>query len=157
GEFIAVAGRAPGEVLLEVPETRRAVTIALAAINAVMAGCEPESFPVIVAALEGWADTRWGIGDRSYFYLSTTGDGGQLLVVNGPLRHELDDVTIARALRLILINALGLPAGDVSCIAENEEASPWEPLPVERGCAASAVAVFSGYAPERVDNHLSGT
>src|SRR4051812_42555208 len=57
-EFLAVAGLPADTVLLEIPMTHREVTVRLAAINAVMAGCLPEYFPVILAAIKGWADPR---------------------------------------------------------------------------------------------------
>lgn len=185
--FIDAVGRDPQEVLLRVHENLRDVTIELAAINAVMAGCWPECFPVVVAAVEGWADERWGRGDRTYFYMSngSTGGAGQLAVVNGPIRHELDmasgvnvygptsraNTTIGRALRLIVRNALGMVPGVLDhasqghpgkhsfCIAENEEESPWEPLHIERGFAAdeSTVMVYSGRGPEPVENRVSNT
>jgi hypothetical protein len=185
--FLQTAGRDPDEVLLRVEENARDVTVRLAAVNAVMAGCWPECFPVIVAAIEGWADERWGAGDRTYFYISnaSTGGGGQLAVVNGPIRHELGmnsgvnlygpgnraNATIGRALRLVIRNALGMLPGVLDhacqghpgkysfCIAENEEDSPWEPLHVEHGFTpdTSTVMVYSGRGPEPVENRMSGT
>jgi hypothetical protein len=141
----------------------------------------------VLAALEGWADDRWGLGDRTWFYISnaSTGGGAPLLIVNGPIRHELKmatgvnafgpgsraNATIGRAMRLIIINALGMASGVLDhatqghpgkysfCIAENEEESPWDPLHVERGFARddSAVTVFSGRSPEPVENRASNT
>ena len=58
---------------------------------------------------------------------------------------ERPNATIGRALRLVIMNALGIrphefdqstqgtPAKYSCCIAENEEDSPWQPLHVERG------------------------
>jgi hypothetical protein len=185
--FLAAAGRDPDEVLLRVDENARDVTVGLAAVNAVMAGCWPACFPLVLAAVEGWADPRWGDGDRTYFYISnaSTGGGAQMAVVNGPIRGELGmncgvnlygpgnraNATIGRALRLIIRNALGVSAGVLDhacqghpgkysfCIAENEEDSPWEPLHVEHGfCATdSTVMVYSGRGPEPVENRLSGS
>jgi hypothetical protein len=186
-EFLEFAGREPDEVVLRVPENLREVTVGLAAINAVMAGCFPACFPVILAALEGWADERWGIGDRTWFYISnaSTGGGAQLLIVNGPIRDEIGlnsgvnlfgpgnraNATIGRAIRLIIINVLGFAPGVLDhasqghpgkysfCIAENEEENPWEPLHVERGFArsSSTVSVFSGRSPEPVENRAAST
>jgi hypothetical protein len=51
-EFLAQAGRDPGEVLLDMPHLNRALTVRLAAINAALAGCRPEYFPVVLAAWE---------------------------------------------------------------------------------------------------------
>jgi hypothetical protein len=185
--FLEVGGVDPDEVLLHVSENRRDVTVRLAAVNAAMAGCAPEHFPVVVATLRGWADARWGAGDRTFFYMSnaSTGGGAQLQVVNGPIRGELGlnsgtnvyapvahaNVAIGRALRLIIRNVLGfLPStldqatqghpGKLGfCIAENEEQSPWEPLHVEHGfdAASSTVMVMSGRGPEPIENRTSGT
>ena len=84
---------------------------------------------------------------------------GPRCIVNGPIRGRLGfncwdnifspgdrpNATIGRALRLVIMNALGIrphefdqstqgtPAKYSCCIAENEEDSPWEPLHVERG------------------------
>jgi hypothetical protein len=183
--FLAVAGRGADEVLLELPMTHREVTVRLAAINAVMAGCAPEHFPVIVAAVTGWADPRWGSGDDEFFYItnSSTGGGGQLVIVNGPIRERLGinggvnlygpgsraNATIGRAIRLILINGCGFTPGVVDnacqghpgkfsfCIAENEEDSPWAPLHVDRGFAtdADAITTVSARAPEPVENRMT--
>ena len=95
--------------------------------------------------------------------------------MNGPVRHACGfnagygcfgpgvraNATVGRALRLILINLGGGVPGEADmavaghpgkytfCVAENEEASPWEPLHVERGIARhdSAVTVvgISGF------------
>jgi hypothetical protein len=184
--FLDAAGRDGDEVLLRVSENAREVSVYLAAVNAVMAGCLPEYFPVVVAAVEGWADERWGEGDRTYFYISnaSTGGGGQLAVVNGPIRTQIGmnsgvnlygpgnraNATIGRALRLIVRNALGMVPGVLDhasqghpgkysfCFAENEEDSPWEPLHVEHGFSAetSTAMVFSGRGPEPVENRVSG-
>lgn len=186
-DLLATTRLAPDEVLLTVAESRRDVTVRLAAINAVMAGCAPEHFPVVVASVRGWADPRWGAGDRTFFYMSnaSTGGGAQLTVVNGPIRTELGmnsatnvyapvahaNVAIGRALRLIIRNVLGfLPStldqatqghpGKLGfCIAENEEQSPWEPLHVEHGfeASSSSVMVMSGRGPEPIENRTCGT
>jgi hypothetical protein len=183
--FVAAGGRPPDEVVLRVPETGRAITVQLAAVNAVMAGCFPECFPVVLATLDGWADPRVGLGVRNMFYISlaSTGGSGQIQVVNGPIRLELGmncgvniygpgnraNATIGRAMRLIIINGLGLRAGQLDmgsqghpgkytfCFGENEEQSPWEPLHVEHGFEPSTSTVFtmSARGPEPVENRVS--
>jgi len=40
------------DVIVELPPGRRAATVELAAVNAVLAGCEPVGFPFVIAALE---------------------------------------------------------------------------------------------------------
>jgi hypothetical protein len=155
--MLARVDRDPGEVLLEMPQLNRAVTVRLAAVNAVMAGCLPEYFPVVVAA---WDSLREEGYPRKGIWQSTTGTGS-LLLVNGPVRRELGvnsqgnlfgpgfraNATIGRAVRLTAINALGLrpheldqatqgtPAKYTACIGENEEESPWQPLHVDCGLA----------------------
>src|ERR671937_1238298 len=76
------------------------------------------------------------------------------------------NATVARAIRLIAINAFdlhpqvfdqstqGTPAKYTCCIAENEEESPWEPLHVERGFAseASTVAGMMIRSTAHIDN-----
>lgn len=184
---LATVARDPGEQVLEVPENRRVVTVEQAAINAVMAGCLPEYFPVVLAALDGWADDRWGSGDRTFFYMShtSTGGGSPMLIVNGPVRAQLGvnsgtdvfgsghraNATIGRAMRLIVRNVLGMTSGILDnacqghpgkfsyCIGENEEESPWEPLHVEKGFAPnqSTVTTYSARGVEPIDNRASGT
>ena len=106
----------PGEVLLHEPVRDRAVTAEKAAINAVMAGCRPEYFPVVGAALQA-------IGDDSFMLhgpATSTGGAALMVIVNGPIRERLGfnakanlfgpgyraNATIGRTLRLILLNCL---------------------------------------------------
>ena len=162
-EFIDAAGRGPDEVIGTMPHLGRACTVELAAINAVMAGCLPEHFPAVLAAWEALKQDGMAFGG---LWQSTTGSS-PFFVVNGPARTELGfnsggnvfgpgcraNATVARAIRLIAINAFdlhpqvfdqstqGTPAKYTCCIAENEEESPWEPLHVERGFASEASTV----------------
>jgi hypothetical protein len=154
-EFLGQTARDPNEVLMTVRHLDRSCTVRQAAINAVMAGCKPEYFPVVVAAMDAFAS---GAGMVTGLLQSTTGQA-EIVVVNGPVRQQLGfncqdnifspgdrpNATIGRALRLIIMNALGIrphvfdqstqgtSAKYSCCIAENEEDSPWEPLHVERG------------------------
>jgi len=78
---------------------------------------------------------------------------------------------IGRAVRLVLQNVggarpghedratLGHPGKFTYCLAENEAASPWAPLHVERGFAAGAscVTVCGSEAPHNVNDHGSST
>jgi len=81
------------------------------------------------------------------------------------------NASIGRAIRLALVNIGGaIPSlGDMSTFgapskfsylaAENEAASPWEPLHVERGVPreASAVTVIGAECPHNVNDHESIT
>ncbi|SFD96422.1 hypothetical protein [Blastococcus tunisiensis] len=161
--MLARVDRDPDDVLLEMPQLNRAVTVRLAAVNAVMAGCLPEYFPVVVAA---WDSLREEGYARKGIWQSTTGTAA-LLLVNGPVRGEIGinsqgnlfgqgfraNATIGRAVRLTAMNALGLrpheldqatqgtPAKYTACIGENEEESPWAPLHVDCGLAPQDSAV----------------
>jgi hypothetical protein len=78
---------------------------------------------------------------------------------------------IGRGLRLVLQNVGGARPGQEDratlghagkfsyCLAENEAASPWEPLHVERGFARtdSTVTVCGAEAPHNVNDHSSTT
>jgi len=162
-EFLARTSRDPDDVVLSMPHLNRRCTVRLAAINAALAGCLPEYFPVVLAAwdsltIEGYA-TR-GI------WQSTTGTA-PLLLVNGPVRERIGlnskgnvfgsgfraNATIGRAIRLTCINAFGLrphlldqatqgtPAKYTACIAENEEDSPWPALHTDFGLQPSDSSV----------------
>ena len=161
--FLAQTGRGPQEVIGSLEATGRDCTVELAAINAAMAGCQPEYFPVVLAAFEALMLDRAARGGG---WQSTSGPA-PLIVVNGPVRGELGfnaaggvfgpgfrpNATVARSVGLIVRNAFGvkphvleqatqgLPGRWSICIAENEEESPWEPLSVEAGQPAGASAV----------------
>jgi hypothetical protein len=154
-EFLAQTRRDPDEVVVTLEHLYRQCTVRQAAINAAMAGCRPEYFPVVLAALEAF---RRIDAERPGLLQSTTGQA-PLIIVNGPIRERLGfnskgnvfgpgdraNATVGRALRLIIMNVFGIrpreldqstqgtPAKYSCCIAENEEESPWEPLHVERG------------------------
>ena len=161
--FLARTSRDPGEVLLAMPHLNRQCTVRLAAINAALAGCRPEYFPVVLAAWDALA--LEGYPGRG-IWQSTTGTA-PFLIVNGPVRTALGmnskgnvfgsgfraNATIGRAIRLGAINAFGLRphqldqatqgtfAKYTACIAENEEDSPWPALHTECGLAPGDSAV----------------
>jgi hypothetical protein len=154
-EFLALTDLRPDEVLLAMPHLDRECTVRTAAINAAMAGCLPEYFPVVLAAWRA-LDLEGYVGRA--IWQSTTGTA-PLLLVNGPIRERIGlnsqgnvfgsgfraNATIGRAIRLTAINAFGLrpheldqatqgnPAKYTACIAENEEQSPWPAFHVEHG------------------------
>jgi hypothetical protein len=161
-EFLATTRRDPDEVILEQPHLNRTCSVRQAAINAVMAGCKSEYFPVVLAALDAFRQIDGGGGMMQ----STTGQA-LVLIVNGPVRQALGinyegnifgsgdraNATISRALRLIVLNVMeirphdldqsthGTPAKFGCCFGENEEESPWEPLHVEQGFPAESSIV----------------
>ena len=64
-------------------------TVELAAINATMAGCTPEAFPLVLAALEGIIVPEF----NAFALTTTTSSVFPMLIVNGPsprrARHRL--------------------------------------------------------------------
>jgi hypothetical protein len=177
--FLAQTGRDPGEVIGTLEQVGRDVTVYLAAVNAAMAGCRPEYFPVVLAAFEALMAERAARGGG---WQSTSGPA-PLIVVNGPVRHELGfnctggvfgpgfraNATVARAIGLIVRNAFGIhphvleqatqgiPGRWSICIGENEEESPWEPFSVDGGVPAGTSAVTATLlrTSEFVDNRHS--
>ena len=115
-EFLRVVGRQPDEVVFEYLERSRVVTVEKVAINAVMAGCRPEYFPVVLALIEAIAAPEFGIHPLN----ASTGGAALGFVVNGPIRRRIGmncqgnvlgpgnraNSTIGRAVRLTQINAL---------------------------------------------------
>ena len=171
---VAASGRSPDELVAEMPPNFGRATVEKIAVNAVMAGCRPEYFPVVLAAVEAICDDRFCL----LGVYGTTDAVAPLVIVNGPIRQTLGinsgtgvfgpgwraNATIGRAVRLCWVNIGGAQPGVISmstfggpgrytyCIGENEEASPWEPLHVEHGFARgeSTVAVLAAEAPQIV-------
>jgi hypothetical protein len=175
-------GRYAGPTSLgQVPPAMGEATLERLAACAVLAGCRPEYFPVVVAAAKAALDGRFNLHGQAV----TTQPAGQLIVVNGPVRHELGmnsgmgalgpgnraNLTIGRALRLMIeLTGGGMPGtldrstlghmGKIGfCLAEAEEVSPWEPLHVERGFAPaqSVVTLIGSDAPLSISDHRSRT
>jgi len=156
------------------PPVWRQATIEKLAVNAVMAGCDPTYFPVIVAAVEAMLDPGFNL----YGVQATTHPVAPLLIVNGEYGRRIGlhsgsgcfgpgfraNATIGRAIRLILMNiggawpgrydmaTQGSPAKFSYVIAENEEANPWGPLH-----DGDTVTVYGGEPPHNVNDHVSTT
>jgi hypothetical protein len=161
-------------VLGAMPPLWRQATLEKLAVNAVMAGCEPAYFPIIIAAVEAVLDPAFNL----YGVQATTHPVAPLIVVNGPYGKLVGvhggqgcfgpgfraNATIGRAMRLILMNVggawpgrgdmatQGSPAKFSYCIAENEDASPWEPMR-----AGDTVTVYGGEPPHNVNDHVATT
>jgi hypothetical protein len=178
----AMLGRRDPDLSLgDVPPAHGRATLRRVAACAVLAGCLPEYFPVVVAAVRAALEPSM----NPHGIAVTTQPAGMLVIVNGPARERLGlnsgmgvlgpgtraNMTIGRALRLVLTltggalpgrldrSTLGNPAKLGLCIAEAEQASPWEPLHVERGFPLdrSTVTVLAADAPLSVSDHRSRT
>lgn len=150
-------------VLGEVGPMNSAATVEKAAIAAVMAGCLPDHVPVVIAATKALCRPELDTTEMQ----ATTHAISPLLIVNGPARDwcgvacgfgalgpgHRANVTIGRAVRLVMLNIggarpgisdmalLGHPGKLAMCLAEDEEASPWEPLHVSLGHARDEAVV----------------
>jgi hypothetical protein len=174
-----LGGRDPGQSLGEMAPAMAQVNIERVAACAVLAGCRPEYFPVVVAAVRATLEPAFNVGGQAV----TTQPVGQIVVVNGPVRDAIGlnggvgalgpgwraNMTIGRALRLVVSltgggfpgrldrSALGQPGKVGLCFTEDEEVSPWEPLHVSRGYGSgqSVVSVFGADAPLSISDHRS--
>jgi len=139
-------------------------TVRQVAINAVMAGCKAEYFPVILAIASSGTPSL----------MSSTNSFAYAAVINGPIRDKLQmnygigalgpfaqsNAAIGRAWTLVSRNLAngGIP-GDTYMgsqgnnlnynnlvMAENEQASPWSPLHVQKGFKPqeNVVSLFRG-------------
>ncbi len=175
-ECLAAAGFAPGDIIGIEQVRQRPIIAEKAAINAVLAGCLPAYMPVVVAVLGAMCDAQYNLHGTS----ASTGGAAPFIVVNGPVRTLIGmnathnvlgngnraNATIGRAIRLVLINVLGVIPGEMDrstlghpgkftfCIAEDEEGSPWTPLAQEREIpeGQSAVTVMAAGAPRQIMN-----
>lgn len=167
------AGMSKDDVIGGIPERKKVFTAEKVAVNAVMAGCLPEYFPVLVAALTAMSDEKFNLHGPT----ASTHGPGILLVVNGPVVKQLGlnagksvfgpghraNATIGRAIRLVLHNlgggrefdrsTLGHPGKYSFCIAEQE--TEWTPLHVEKGFGRneSTVTVVAAEGPNQIQNH----
>src|SRR6266567_4536574 len=167
-DMLAHTSHAPDEIVGRMQPTEFRVaweyTVEKVAVNAVMAGASPEYFPVILALAASQVSARG----------STTSSSAAMVVVNGPIRHEIGmnwqigamgpynhaNATIGRAYGLLSQNLQGGSEPGVTFMgsqgnnytynnvtfAENEERSPWEPLHVQKGFKPtdSTASVFYG-------------
>ena len=178
----AMLGGIGGSVSLGlVPPAMGEATLERVAACAVLAGCRPAYFPVVVAAAQAVLDPAFNLHGQAV----TTQPAGQLVVVNGPVRAAIGlnsgmgalgpgfraNLTIGRAVRLLVTLTGGAMPGRLDratlghmgkisfCVAEDEEVSPWEPLHVERGFrpGQSVVTVIGSDAPLSISDHRSRT
>ena len=160
----------PEEVLTVLPPRGGSATFRSVAVNAVLAGCKPEYFPVVVAAVKALGDQRINLRGVN----TTTHPVAPLLIVHGKVVDELGfnsglgvfgpgnraNATVGRAIRLVLLHIAGaVPGpGDAStqgqpskytyCIAENQKENPWDSYPVTLGVdSESALTVHCGENP----------
>lgn len=179
--MLAYCDRPWDSVVAQMAPRYGAVTPLRLAANAVMAGCRPEYFPLLLLAIEAICEAPVNLLELQ----STTHPCAPLVIVNGPIAKELAinsghnafgpgwqaNATIGRAIRLALLNigggiptigdmaTMGQPGKYSYLVAENEAANPWEPLHVERGfpALASTVTIVGAEGPHNINDHESTT
>ncbi len=177
--MLACCDRPHDAELGTMPPRHGIVTPEILAVNAVMAGCRPAYFPVVLAAVEAMLEPAFNL----FAVQATTHPCAPCVIVNGPIAAELGingrygafgpgvraNATIGRAVRLVLLNVggaapgildrstQGQPAKYAYCVAENEAESPWPPLHVARGFDAttSTVTVTAAEGPHNINDHVS--
>jgi len=149
--MLSSTNRQAEEVLGKVAPSLTELTVERAAVSAVMAGCTPRQFPVVLAAAEAMLEPQFNL----HGVHATTMGASVAVIVNGPARHEAaincglgvlgsgtrSNATVGRALKLILQNVggsklggtesttIGGPAKFTLCMGEKEESlGSWEPL-----------------------------
>ena len=169
--FLKAVHKEPLEVVGHLAPVYGVATVEKIAINAAMAGCQPEHLPILVAAVEAITQTPQNVFPVRTIAMST-GPHAMMMLINGPIIKQLGinagrctlgpgkpgqvNTVLGRALRLILMNighsyagegdmdTIGTPLKYSMCLAENEAENPWEPFHVERGFdrEQSTVTVF---------------
>ncbi|HIC56714.1 MAG TPA: hypothetical protein EYO94_04890 [Acidobacteria bacterium] len=177
--MIESLGGEPDHIEARIPPRWGSLTREVLAINLVLAGCLPAYAKVVRAAVLALTSPHFNLNGVQ----ATTHMAAPLLVVNGPIRHDIGlnsgtnvfgsgvraNATIGRAIRLVLLNVggawpgeldkstLGHPGKYTFCIAENEEASPWAPYHVDQGYTEEDSSVFclAAEGPHSVTNHVA--
>jgi hypothetical protein len=176
---LAMLGRHAAEadtLIGKVPVAYGAATLRSIAVNAVMAGCLPEYFDVVVAVVKAAVDPVFNL----HAIQPTTHPVAPMILVNGPIAERIGinagtnalgsgnraNATIGRALRLIMHTigggvpgetdraTLGTPGKYTFCLAENEARSPWAPYHVSRGFdpSVSTVTLFGVEGPHNMND-----
>ena len=180
-ERFVAAARGENEPFPPISPRQVVPTLRSLAANAVMAGCRPEYFPVVLSAVRAVLDPAYNL----HGVLATTHPCTQMVLVNGPSREALGincssncfgqgwraNASIGRAVQLVMLNVGGARPGDMDrstqgspakfafCFGENEEESPWEPYHVRRGFDVNdtVVTTMAAEGPHNINDHGSVT
>ena len=153
---------------------RKQFTAEKVAINAVMAGCKPEYFPVVVAAVAACCERPFNLHANS----TSTNGIATLVLVSGPYAQQIEmnskaglmgngnraNTTIGRAVNLVKTNfygstpqgmdksAFGQPGKISFCFAEDPDIGSWPSLAATKGFpeGTTTVTVFAANSPLQV-------
>jgi len=173
--------RAAEEIIGKMPPDNIPCSIEKLAINAVMAGCKPEYFPVVIASVEAALQDRFCM----HGLLCTTYFSSPVMIVNGPISRQIGmnsgvnalgqgnraNATIGRALQLIIRNVgggipggidratMGNPGKYTYCFAEDESDEDWQSLAMDRGYQRkdSVISLFAGDGLQAILDQQSRT
>jgi hypothetical protein len=171
--MLAFADGPLDEVIATLQPRAGVVTRRVVAINAVLAGCPANTFPVVLSAVRALARPEVNLRGVN----ATTHPVAPMIIVHGAATRECGfnegvgafgpgnraNATVGRAVRLILLHVAGAhpgfgdaathgqPAKYTFCAAENLAESPWGGYAPSVGVdAASAVTVHCGEGPHNV-------
>ena len=149
------------------------------AANAVMAGCPPRAFPVVLAALHAMAKPGYRLSQAAI----TTHPSGNAVVLSGadPAVYGLSagagclgpghrgNACVGRAVSLSVLHLFGARPGEADltifgspaeftyCTAEAQSGNPWPPLAAELGDGRPGVFVMKAEAPRNILENLALT
>ena len=173
--------RAPDEIIGRIPPDNLPCTIEKVAINAVLAGCKSEYFPVVLASVEAALQDKFCM----HGLLCTTYFSGPVMILNGPIVKQIGintgvnalgqgnraSATIGQALQLLIRNVgggvpggidravMGNPGKYTFCFAEDESDQEWTNLAQDRGYerSESVINLFAGEGLQPIVDQKSRT
>jgi hypothetical protein len=177
-EMLTACALPGSHVLGPIPPLNGTVTVEKVAINAVMAGCKPAYFPVVLAGVRAVLQPQFNVGSIT----TTTGGAAPGFIVSGAIAETLGihggtavfgsghrpNATIGRAIRLTMRNLGGATAATMEkstqgwpgkytlCFAEHQARNPWEPLHVDLGYPA-AVSTVTAVAARGIHTVVEAT
>jgi hypothetical protein len=179
--MVAGGHRAADELVGFLPEREKSLHVWQAAVSAVMAGCKPEYFPVVLATWEAVFQKPFNL----HAVLSSTGGAAITGVVSGPYADKIGmnsgsslfgpgnraNASIGRAIRLGAISTLGAVPGvlDASSLSHggkytmhfSERTPPdgWPTIREQLGypVEATTVTVLPVEAPRQIMQRLNKT
>ena len=172
--MLEYSGLAPDQVIGFESIRQKQITAEKVAINAVMAGCRPEYFPVVTSAISACCEPVFNLHASSTSTNGVTvmvlvsGEYAQEIGMNsstglmGPSNHA--NASIGRAVNLVKTNfygsvpqemdnsTFGHPGKYTFCFAENLEAGIWPSLAMDKGFDnhSSTVTAVAAYSPLQV-------
>ena len=121
--MLSGSSRSANEIIGLIPPNLIECTVEKVAINAVLAGCRPEYFPVVLATVEAALKPEFSM----HGLLATLWFSGPVVIVNGPVTKRIGmnsggnalgqgnraNATIGRALQLLIRNVGGGIPGEI--------------------------------------------